>query len=148
MHVFRNWSPKKRAFVALSLCLLTFTMYIGSAIYTPSIPGIMQEFNVSLTHATLGLTLYVLGKLGTSVDSVTQANMLCLSLWYWTNVSCPLAGTSSIRTKPHIHQHLVPLPHLPDPHYHRDEHSDHPRNAFPYRLLWQPGIGDRRRIHG
>ncbi|KAF8077694.1 major facilitator superfamily domain-containing protein [Lyophyllum atratum] len=56
----RNWSPKKRAFVAFSLSLLTFTMYIGSAIYTPSIPGIMQEFNISLTHATLGLTLYVL----------------------------------------------------------------------------------------
>lgn len=35
-------------------------MYIGSAIYTPSIPGIMAEFNVSLVHATLGLTLYVL----------------------------------------------------------------------------------------
>lgn len=35
-------------------------MYIASAVYTPSIPGIMEEFNVSLTHATLGLTLYVM----------------------------------------------------------------------------------------
>ncbi|GLB34695.1 putative benomyl methotrexate resistance protein [Lyophyllum shimeji] len=57
----RNWSPSKRAFVAFSISLLTFTMYIGSAIYTPSIPGLMQEFNVSLTHATLGLTLFVMG---------------------------------------------------------------------------------------
>ncbi|KAF9065029.1 major facilitator superfamily domain-containing protein [Rhodocollybia butyracea] len=57
----RNWSSAKRAFVAFSISLMTFTMYIGSAIYTPSIPGIMEEFNVSLTHATLGLTLYVLG---------------------------------------------------------------------------------------
>lgn len=57
----RNWSFAKRAFVASSISLLTFTMYIGSAIYTPSIPGLMQEFNVSLTYATLGLTLYVMG---------------------------------------------------------------------------------------
>ncbi|KAJ3775633.1 major facilitator superfamily domain-containing protein [Lentinula raphanica] len=57
----KNWSRAKRAFVAFLISLMTFTMYIGSAIYTPSIPGIMEEFNVSLTHATLGLTLYVLG---------------------------------------------------------------------------------------
>ncbi|KAE9400176.1 MFS general substrate transporter, partial [Gymnopus androsaceus JB14] len=57
----RNWSPAKRAFVAFSISLMTFTMYIGSAIYTPSIPGIMSDFNVTLVHATLGLTLYVLG---------------------------------------------------------------------------------------
>ncbi|KAE9386175.1 MFS general substrate transporter, partial [Gymnopus androsaceus JB14] len=57
----RNWSPAKRAFIAFSISLMTFTMYIGSAIYTPSIPGIMSDFNVTLVHATLGLTLYVLG---------------------------------------------------------------------------------------
>ncbi|KIK66812.1 hypothetical protein GYMLUDRAFT_192782 [Collybiopsis luxurians FD-317 M1] len=57
----KNWSPKKRAFVAFSISLMTFTMYIGSAIYTPSIPGIITDFNVSLPYATLGLTLYVLG---------------------------------------------------------------------------------------
>ncbi|KAJ6465173.1 major facilitator superfamily domain-containing protein [Mycena vitilis] len=57
----RNWSPRKRAFVAFSISLLTFSVYIGSAIYTSSIPGLMAEFHVSLTMATLGLTLYVLG---------------------------------------------------------------------------------------
>lgn len=40
--------------------ILTFSVYIGSAIYTPSIPGIMEEFGVSYTKATLGLSLYVL----------------------------------------------------------------------------------------
>lgn len=58
----RNWSFRKRAFVAFEISLLTFSVYIGSAIYTSSIPGIMQEFNVSLVMATLGLTLYVLGR--------------------------------------------------------------------------------------
>ncbi|PBK69021.1 MFS general substrate transporter [Armillaria solidipes] len=56
----RNWSPAKRAFVAFSISFLTFSVYIGSAIYTPAIPGLMAEFNVSQTTATLGLTLYVL----------------------------------------------------------------------------------------
>jgi DHA1 family multidrug resistance protein-like MFS transporter len=53
--------PPKRAFVALEISLPTFSVYIGSAIYTSSIPGLRAEFNVSLTTATLGLTLYVLG---------------------------------------------------------------------------------------
>ncbi|KAJ6606381.1 major facilitator superfamily domain-containing protein [Mycena vulgaris] len=57
----RNWSLKKRVFVSSSISFLTFSVYIGSAIYTASIPGIMQEFNVSLVHATLGLTLYIIG---------------------------------------------------------------------------------------
>ncbi|PBL01691.1 MFS general substrate transporter [Armillaria gallica] len=56
----RNWSPAKRAFVAFSISFLTFSVYIGSAIYTPSIPGLMTDFNVSQTTATLGLSLYVL----------------------------------------------------------------------------------------
>ncbi|KAF5389030.1 hypothetical protein D9757_005017 [Collybiopsis confluens] len=57
----RNWSASKRAFVAVCISLMTFTMYIGSAIYTPSIPGIRDYLNISLPHATLGLTLYILG---------------------------------------------------------------------------------------
>ncbi|KAJ7833122.1 putative caffeine resistance protein [Mycena olivaceomarginata] len=56
----RNWSFRKRAFVAFEISFLTFSIYIGSAIYTSSIPGLMAEFNVSLVTATLGLTLYVL----------------------------------------------------------------------------------------
>ncbi|KAJ6486795.1 major facilitator superfamily domain-containing protein [Mycena sanguinolenta] len=56
----QNWSFRKRAFVAFEISLLTFSIYIGSAIYTSSIPGLMSEFNVSLTTATLGLTLYIL----------------------------------------------------------------------------------------
>ncbi|KAJ7785820.1 major facilitator superfamily domain-containing protein [Mycena metata] len=55
-----NWSSGKRIFVAFSISLLTFSVYIGSAIYTSSIPGLMVEFNISLVTATLGLTLYVL----------------------------------------------------------------------------------------
>ena len=46
-------------FVLLSICLLTFSVYIGSAIYTASIPGVVKDFGVSNLVATLGLSLYV-----------------------------------------------------------------------------------------
>jgi DHA1 family multidrug resistance protein-like MFS transporter len=39
------------------------SVYIGSAIYVPAIPGLMEEYDVSLTKATLGLTLYILGEI-------------------------------------------------------------------------------------
>ncbi|EST09266.1 Major facilitator superfamily [Kalmanozyma brasiliensis GHG001] len=57
----RNWSPRKKASVTFLIGLLTFGVYSGSAIYTPSIPGVMEEFDVGLTKATLGLSLFVLG---------------------------------------------------------------------------------------
>ncbi|PPQ94235.1 hypothetical protein CVT25_006661 [Psilocybe cyanescens] len=57
----QNWSLNKRIFVLGLVSLLTFSVYIGSAIYTPSIPGIIEHFNVSKTTATLGLSLYVIG---------------------------------------------------------------------------------------
>lgn len=36
-------------------------MYIGSAIYTPGIPTLTEEFGISVVVATLGLTLFVAG---------------------------------------------------------------------------------------
>ncbi|TKY85602.1 hypothetical protein EX895_005764 [Sporisorium graminicola] len=57
----RNWSSRKKAFVTFLIGLLTFGVYSGSAIYTPSIPGVMEHFHVGLTKATLGLSLFVLG---------------------------------------------------------------------------------------
>lgn len=40
--------------------LYTFSVYIGSSIYTPSEQGIMDRFGVSPTAAALGMSLYVL----------------------------------------------------------------------------------------
>jgi len=56
----RNWSLSKRCFVAFSISLLTFSVYIGSAIYTSSIPSLREDFGVSQVKAALGLTLYVM----------------------------------------------------------------------------------------
>jgi len=56
-----NWSQRKKFFVTFQICLLTFSVYIGSAIYTAGIPGVMLDFGVSQVAATLGLTLFVAG---------------------------------------------------------------------------------------
>lgn len=37
------------------------SVYIGSAIYTAGLQGVMQQFGVSDVAALLGLTLFVLG---------------------------------------------------------------------------------------
>ncbi|GAA84884.1 caffeine resistance protein [Aspergillus luchuensis IFO 4308] len=57
----QNWSTFKKLFVSSLIWLLTFAIYIGSAIYTPGIPGVCEQFGVSRVAATLGLTLFVLG---------------------------------------------------------------------------------------
>ncbi|KAF9740656.1 hypothetical protein PMIN06_000382 [Paraphaeosphaeria minitans] len=57
----RNWSNPKKFFVTGEIVLLTFSIYIGSAIYTPGLMGVMAEFGVSQVAATLGLTLFVAG---------------------------------------------------------------------------------------
>lgn len=54
-----NWSSGKKRFFVAQIMLLTFAVYIGSAIYTSSIPGIMEHFGVSQVRATWGMTLFI-----------------------------------------------------------------------------------------
>lgn len=56
----QNWSNGKRGFVALLICAYTFAVYCGSAIYTSGEGGVIKEFGVSPTAASLPLSLYVL----------------------------------------------------------------------------------------
>ena len=56
----QNWSNRKRFVVSLIICIYTFVVYTGSAIYTSSELGIIQKFHVSATDASLPLSLYVL----------------------------------------------------------------------------------------
>ncbi|MCJ1393951.1 hypothetical protein MMC18_006828 [Xylographa bjoerkii] len=57
----QNWSQKKKAFVALQIDLYTFVVYCGSSIYVASELGVIAEFGIEGTEASLGLALYVLG---------------------------------------------------------------------------------------
>lgn len=56
-----NWSTLKKVFVTFEICLLTFSIYIGSAIYSAGEETVVKDFGVSQTKATLGLTLFVAG---------------------------------------------------------------------------------------
>ncbi|KLP19409.1 FLR1-putative H+ antiporter regulated by yAP-1 and involved in multidrug resistance [Fusarium fujikuroi] len=57
----QNWSSLRRALVGLIICFYTFVVYLSSAIYSPSVEGVMEKFGVSNLEATLGLAMYVLG---------------------------------------------------------------------------------------
>ncbi|EXJ94135.1 hypothetical protein A1O1_02528 [Capronia coronata CBS 617.96] len=57
----RNWSTPKKFWVTFEICLLTFSVYVGSAIYSAGITDVSSQFGVSKVAATLGLTLFVLG---------------------------------------------------------------------------------------
>lgn len=56
----QNWSNGKRFVVSLIICLYTFVVYTGSAIYTSSEQDVMEKFNIGPTAASLPLSLYVL----------------------------------------------------------------------------------------
>lgn len=56
-----NWSTFKKVFVTFEICFLTWSVYIGSAIYSAGTETVVKDFGVSRTKATLGLTLFVAG---------------------------------------------------------------------------------------
>lgn len=71
----QNWSSTEKAVVAGLICLYTFSVYLGSAIYTPSVMGVMLQFNVSYAAASLGLALFVFG-----CKSMTICTALCVKI--------------------------------------------------------------------
>lgn len=56
----QNFSFWKKAFVLFQILIYTMGVYMGSAIYSPSIPGVMERFGVEIGAASLGLSMYVL----------------------------------------------------------------------------------------
>lgn len=55
----QNWSTSKKAWVSALLFAYTFAAYIGASIYALSIPGLIKEYNLNQTTASLGMALYV-----------------------------------------------------------------------------------------
>lgn len=56
-----NWSLGKKTYVSAILFVYPFAAYIGSSLYTASIPGIREKFGISDPVAGLGLSLYIWG---------------------------------------------------------------------------------------
>lgn len=57
----QNWSSSKKAFIAGQVLTLTFSVYVGSSIYTPALPEIMEHFHISQTAALVPLSVFVFG---------------------------------------------------------------------------------------
>jgi len=93
-----NWSFAKRAFTTFSISFLAFSVYIGSAIYTSAVPGLMEAYDISLAEAMLGLTLYILGKTlrYVSIWPALMSNHI-ISLWSWTHVLFTASGIANSR---------------------------------------------------
>jgi DHA1 family multidrug resistance protein-like MFS transporter len=56
----QNWLFGKKLVVLLQILMYTMGVYMGSAIYSPSIPGVMERFGVEIGAASMGLSMYVL----------------------------------------------------------------------------------------
>jgi DHA1 family multidrug resistance protein-like MFS transporter len=56
----QNWSFRKKLVVLANMLMYTMGVYMGSAIYSPSISGVMEQFGVGIGAASLGLSMYVL----------------------------------------------------------------------------------------
>lgn len=56
----RNWSIFTKSFATFGVMLLNFSFYAASAMYTPSIPWIKEEFGATDAEGTLGLSLFVI----------------------------------------------------------------------------------------
>lgn len=56
-----NWTTAKKCFVTGMICVLTFSIYIGSAIYSAGDVSVEESFGVGEDVAVLGLTAFVAG---------------------------------------------------------------------------------------
>lgn len=57
----QNWSSKKKGLVVAIIMLYTTAVYLAGSIYAPAASGVIEHLGVSVTVASLGLALYVLG---------------------------------------------------------------------------------------
>lgn len=99
-----NWPLYQKIFFVFSVGFLTVSVYMGSAIYTPGIDEIMEEFHISQTVATLPLSLFVVGYgTGTNLFSplsehakVGRTSIYIITLFIFFILQIPTALAKSI----------------------------------------------------
>ncbi|KAI5301281.1 hypothetical protein KEM56_001846, partial [Ascosphaera pollenicola] len=57
----KNWSAGKKWILVILIFYYTFAVYGSAAIYTSSLEGVQEKFNIGPTTAELGLSIFVLG---------------------------------------------------------------------------------------
>ncbi|KFY78009.1 hypothetical protein V499_02721 [Pseudogymnoascus sp. VKM F-103] len=95
----QNWSVGKKSWVGFLICLYTFVVYSGSAIYTSSIPQVIEKFHITAVEASLPLALYVLaygiGPLIFSplseIPRIGRSPVYIISMILFTIISLPTA---------------------------------------------------------
>lgn len=97
----RNWSLWYRVWILGCVSFATWVIVLYSTSYTSSTPGLMLQFNISSTVATLGMTTYLMGL---AVGSLILAPMselygrqkvyiICLCIWAVLIIPCGLANS-------------------------------------------------------
>jgi DHA1 family multidrug resistance protein-like MFS transporter len=56
----KNWTPKRRWGITISMGLMVFTVTFASSIFSVNLDVIVEKFDVTLVTATLGVALFVL----------------------------------------------------------------------------------------
>lgn len=124
--------------MTFELCLLTFSVYIGSAIYTAGILDVVRVFNVSQVAATLGLCLFV-AYAPSLFLYLPLLNLIQLRFkqWLrsWTHALEPYVRNAHDRTEPDLHPHSRRLCALPDSYSSRRQLWNAPRVSFSDRFL-------------
>lgn len=127
-----------------------FSVYIGTAIYTPSIPGIMKEFGVSEVVAILGLSLFIEGyALGPLVCRLlafivvpSRSNHSIYS--FILPDILPPPRITLIGTKPRVYRYASHFRHSAGPNRAREKYRWPPRPSILGWIFRQSGSRDRR----
>jgi DHA1 family multidrug resistance protein-like MFS transporter len=67
----KNWTPKRRWCITVSMGLMVFTVTFASSIFSVNIGVVQEKFDVKLVTATLGVALFVLVRLE-NIDSLVN----------------------------------------------------------------------------
>jgi MFS family permease len=95
----KNWPTWYRLWAIITVSFSAWVVVLFSTSYTGAVPGLMDEFHVSRTFATMGMTTYLLG---IGVGSLVVAPMselfgrrivylACLVVWAIFIIPCALA---------------------------------------------------------
>lgn len=57
----QNWGNFKKIWIIMAIGSLTLSLYMGSSLYTPAVPIMMEELNTTHVKALLPLTTFILG---------------------------------------------------------------------------------------